>query len=71
MNDDYESLDETAEEWVEDEEPVPPLSDADRDALAKEIADLERFRELATSITHNAKGDGTAQSAARRVRQGG
>ncbi|MEZ5323635.1 MAG: SNF2-related protein [Verrucomicrobiales bacterium] len=52
---DYEALDETAEEWPEDEAPEP-LSEADREALAAEIADLEAFSQLAVSITNNAKG---------------
>jgi len=56
LDEDYEALDETAEEW-EDEDPGPPLSAEDREALAREIADLEQFRDLAASITHNAKGD--------------
>lgn len=55
LDEDYEALDETAEEW-EDEDPGPPLSTEDRESLAREIADLEQFRDLATSITHNAKG---------------
>lgn len=56
LDEDYEALDETAEEW--DEEDVgPPLSNEDREALAREIADLEQFRDLAVSITHNAKGE--------------
>jgi hypothetical protein len=57
LDDDYESLNETAEEWGDDEDPGPPLSNEDREALAREISDLEQFRDLATSITHNAKGD--------------
>ncbi|MHB8902811.1 MAG: SNF2-related protein, partial [Thermoguttaceae bacterium] len=52
---DYETLDETAEEWSSDEAPEP-LTPDDRATLAAEIDDLERFRELAVSITHNAKG---------------
>jgi len=52
---DYEALGETAEEWAEDES-VEILSDADRAALEKEIADLDSFAQLATSIEHNAKG---------------
>lgn len=55
LDEDYEGLDETAEEWSEDE-PAEPLSEADRAALAAEIVDLEAFAELATSITNNAKG---------------
>jgi len=45
-----------AEEWTEDTPEPEPLSDADRAALAQEIADLESFRNLAVSIQHNAKG---------------
>lgn len=52
---DYEALDETAEEW-EDDEPGAPLSDADRAAIQAEIVDLEEFTRLALSIDHNAKG---------------
>jgi adenine-specific DNA-methyltransferase len=51
---DYEALGETAEEWSED--PPEPLSEADRAAIEREIADLESFRALAVSIIHNAKG---------------
>jgi len=55
LDDDYEALDETAEEWADDEA-TEPLSEADRAALASEIAELEAFAELAVSITNNAKG---------------
>lgn len=56
LDKDYEALDETAEEWADDA-PVPePLSDNDRKAIEAEVADLESFAKLATSITHNAKG---------------
>jgi adenine-specific DNA-methyltransferase len=55
LDQDYEALDETAEEWSEDE-PTEPLSDADRAALEAEIADLDQFAKLATSIDQNAKG---------------
>ena len=48
-------MEETAEEWEEDE-PAAPLSDADRAAIEGEIADLDGFARLATSIDHNAKG---------------
>lgn len=53
---DYESLDETAEEWPEDDTPPEPLSEVARAAIEQEIADLEQFRQLAVSITFNAKG---------------
>lgn len=55
LGQDFESLDATAEEWTEDEE-LEPLTDADRKAIESEIADLEEFTRLATSIDHNAKG---------------
>jgi adenine-specific DNA-methyltransferase len=55
LDKDYEALDETAEEW-QDDQPDEPLSDADRAALEAEIADLDAFAQLAISITHNAKG---------------
>ena len=45
-----------AEEWEEDALPPEPLTEADRKAIQQEIADLEGFRRLAVSITHNAKG---------------
>ena len=54
LDEDYESLDETAEEWDEDE--VEPLSGDDRKAMEAEIVDLEEFTRLALSIDHNAKG---------------
>jgi adenine-specific DNA-methyltransferase len=55
LDQDYEGLSETAEEW-QDDSPEVPLSDGDRAALEQEIADLDQFAELATSIDHNAKG---------------
>ena len=55
LDQDYEALEETAEEWPE-EPAEEPLSDADRAALEAEIADLDAFAALATSIEHNAKG---------------
>jgi hypothetical protein len=55
LDKDYEALDETAEEWSEDE-PAEPLSDADRGAIEADITDLDQFTKLATSIEPNAKG---------------
>ncbi len=57
LGDDYESLDESADEWGEDggAEPVPITSTA-RAALEQEIADLDAFAKLAAGIQHNAKG---------------
>ena len=54
LDQDYEALDETAEEWDGDE--PAPLSEADRAAIEAEIVDLDGFARLATSIDHNAKG---------------
>ncbi len=55
LNEDYEALDETAEEWDE-EEAAEPLTIEDRKAMQAEIVDLEEFTRLAVSINHNAKG---------------
>jgi len=55
LDQDYEALDETAEEWSDDQ-PGEPLSDADRAAIEAEVADLDSFASLAVSISHNAKG---------------
>lgn len=54
---DYEALDETADEWNSDE-PGGVVSEADRNAIEQESADLDAFAKLAASIDHNAKGDG-------------
>jgi superfamily II DNA or RNA helicase len=51
---DFESYDELSDEWGEAE--PEPISPAERDALVREIAELEDFRDLAVSITENAKG---------------
>ncbi len=56
LEDDFEALDEIAEEWEEDAKPPQPLTEADRKAIQQEIEDLEGFSKLAVSITHNAKG---------------
>ncbi len=56
LHQDYEGLDETAEEWPEDETPKEQLSEGDREAIQKEVADLDEFAALATSIESNAKG---------------
>ena len=55
LDQDYEALDETAEEWADDE-PAETLTENDRKALEQEIAELDAFAALATSIDHNAKG---------------
>ncbi len=60
LDEDYESLDETAEEFIDGED--APAQDAagpskeERTAIANEIDELRHFKTLATSIRDNAKG---------------
>lgn len=56
LDDDYEALDETADEWADDA-PPESLTDEDCAALETEIIELESFSQLATSISNNAKGE--------------
>lgn len=56
LDQDYEPLDETAEEWEDGPPTVEPLTAEDHAAIQQEIVDLEEFRSLAVSITNNAKG---------------
>jgi len=56
LDQEYEGLDETAEEWPDDPSDEQ-LTAEEIEALRQEITDLESFRDLATSITHNAKGE--------------
>ncbi len=53
LDKDYESLDETEEEWSEQEgdAPAAPLA-----SVADEIAELREFQRMATTIRDNAKG---------------
>ena len=53
---DYEEFDEVADEWAEEEESPQLLSDTDIANIQREIADLRSFRDLAVSISQNAKG---------------
>ena len=55
LDQDYETLDEVQEEW-NDEPSREQLSDADRAAIRAEIAELEEFAGLASTVDHNAKG---------------
>lgn len=59
---DFETLDEMAEEWAEDEEEAPPLTTTEREALQVEIAELQAFYDLAVQITENAKGQALLQA---------
>ncbi|MBE7466831.1 MAG: DEAD/DEAH box helicase family protein [Planctomycetes bacterium] len=55
---DYETLDETREEWSEDAPPAPQTkSGPDVAAVREELDELRQYAQLAQSITHNAKGD--------------
>lgn len=56
LDEDYESLDETADEWNEQDQGIAPPTPNERDAVAQEIAELRHFKTLATSIRDNAKG---------------
>lgn len=60
LDEDYESLDETAEELVDDgnlqTSDTSALNQSERDAIAQEIEELRQFKQLATSIHDNAKG---------------
>lgn len=56
LAEDYEEFDEVAEEWSEEEPEPELLTEADIEALKCEIDDLRTFRDLAVTITENAKG---------------
>lgn len=62
LDEDYEALDELADEGGdEDDEPTPEkpaaLSQEERDALSAEIDELRHFKTLATNIRDNSKGN--------------
>ncbi|MDQ2998889.1 MAG: DEAD/DEAH box helicase, partial [Chloroflexota bacterium] len=61
LDEDYEALDETAEEW-QDDSSTPVLTADNRLAIEREIADLDAFAKLATSIQYNAKGTALLQA---------
>lgn len=60
FEDDFEELEELADEWGDepdpDDAPPKPLSENERTAIQSEIGELQTFRDLAVSITENAKG---------------
>lgn len=56
LDEDYESLDETADEWSDQESASATPSRSERNAIAQEIEELRHFKALATSIRDNAKG---------------
>jgi ERCC4-related helicase len=56
LDEDYESLDETAEEWSDSDDDQRASQKNDRDAVAQEIAELRHFKLLATNIRDDSKG---------------
>ncbi len=56
LDEDYESLDETADEWNGQDPSTAPPTPNERDAVAQEIAELRHFKTLATNIRDNSKG---------------
>lgn len=56
LDEDYESLDETADEWNGQDSSDATSSRSERDAVAQEIAELRHFKTLATNIRDNSKG---------------
>ncbi|MCP5425342.1 MAG: DEAD/DEAH box helicase family protein [Gammaproteobacteria bacterium] len=56
LDEDYEALDETADEWDGQDPEVTARSRSERDAIAREIEELRHFKALATAIRDNAKG---------------
>lgn len=59
--DDFELLEEIKDEWDE-KEFEERLTSEDKEAIQNEIIDLETFRDLAVSITENAKGKSLIQA---------
>lgn len=59
---DFEAFDEVAEEWSDEESEESSASTVDAAAVDAEIRDLVRFRDLASSITENAKGTALLQA---------
>jgi len=56
LDEDYESLDETADEWEDKEPGTEATNRSERDPIAQEIEELRHFKTLATNIRDNAKG---------------
>ncbi len=56
LDEDYESLDETAEEWNGQDADTTKCARDERDAISQEIEELRHFKQLATNIRDNAKG---------------
>lgn len=56
LDEDYEALDETADEWSDGDAEKDTPHENDRNAIAQEIAELRHFKNLATNIRDNSKG---------------
>lgn len=56
LDEDYESLDETADEWNGQDGDGAPSIRNERDAITHEIEELRHFKTLATNIRDNSKG---------------
>jgi len=62
LAEDFELLDEFEDEWPDGLDSEEPLNDEDIETIQSEITDLEAFRDLAVSITENAKGQSLLQA---------
>lgn len=56
LDEDYESLDETSDEWNVQDTDTTTHSRDERDVISQEINELRHFKQLATNIRDNAKG---------------
>lgn len=56
LDEDYESLDETADEWNDQALDASSSTRSECEAISQEIADLRHFKTLASGIHENAKG---------------
>jgi ERCC4-related helicase len=56
LDEDYESLDETADEWNDQGAEATVRNRDERDAISHEIDELRHFKQLAINICDNAKG---------------
>ena len=56
LDEDYETLDETADEWNGQDPDTIMRSQNERDAISQEIEELRHFKTLATNIRDNSKG---------------
>lgn len=56
LSDDYEEYEEVADEWSDNDDEPELLTAEDIGIVQQEIADLREFRDLAVSISENAKG---------------